>query len=530
MAETTASAEFADGGAQQEEREARAAAAAKARPKGKRLSRRPMAELFSPGVVCVGLALGCNLSWVMMAFQSLGLFHSQPDPETVLDNAYLISIVASVMTYLAIALFHRRFRAILGTRAARAGFPLGVAASTVIMHFGTATSTLGWVCIVGGGVLSGVFTSLFMMHFGVALSMMRTKLVVAATTIGYALSVLLYFLYLFFRPLEATVFCASMAPIAGVLLAQGANYLGLRKVPDADPLPEQTVPTDADDRKQLRDLVVAFSGCMLLTGYVFEMARTIYVQVGQFATSDVFVYAIVQGGMAGAVTIAAIGVTLAILSSKSVRAPEACYRVFVFFLVLSALLLQLPLEFPDSSVVLPLAVNVASFQCLNMMMWALVCGVCNQYLTACVRTFALFRAAWATGPLVGMLVGRWLYFDLGYTPQSAFCASGACVLLLFAMSNFLFTEAKLSRALNILPIERKRRFQDKCRVVIERYGLTEREGEIMTMFAKGRNLPYIMDELVLSKSTVSTHRQHIYKKLGVHSSQEMIDLIQRAEG
>ena len=102
----------------------------------------------------------------------------------------------------------------------------------------------------------------------------------------------------------------------------------------------------------------------------------------------------------------------------------------------------------------------------------------------------------------------------------------ASVLALFAMLEFVFTEERLSRALSIMPIERKRRFVERCNAVIEQYGLTEREGEIMVMFAKGRNLPYVMEELVLSKSTVSTHRQHIYKKLGVHSAQEMIDVIQ----
>ena len=53
-----------------------------------------------------------------------------------------------------------------------------------------------------------------------------------------------------------------------------------------------------------------------------------------------------------------------------------------------------------------------------------------------------------------------------------------------------------------------------------------RETEIMTLFAKGRNLAYTQERLCLSKSTVSMHRQHICQKLGVHSSQEMIDLIQ----
>lgn len=485
--------------------------------------------IFSPGVICLGLALGCNLSWVMMAFQSLGIFHDQPDAETVLDATYLISIVVSIATYLVIAALPKRFRTISGTTAANVAFPVGVAASTVLMFFGTTTTAVGATCIVAGGVLSGVFTSLFMMHFGILFSMLKTKTVVAIASVGYTLSALLFFLYLFFRPLEATVFCASMAPIAGVLLTQGTNMLKLQKKQPIEPLPEQTPPEDAEDRRQLRDLVLTFSCCMLLSGFVYEIARTVYVQVGQFAALDAATYAVSQGGMASVVTLAAIVVTLAILSSNSVRAPEVCYRVFVFFLVLAALVLQLPIVLPQVPVAFPLAINTASFQCLNLMMWPLVCGVCNQYLGSCVRSFALFRAAWAAGPLFGMLVGRWLWASVGLTHQSAFFASAACVLLLFVMSNFVFTEAKLSRALNILPIERRRRFQDKCQAVIERYGLTEREGEIMTMFAKGRNLPYVMEELVLSKSTVSTHRQHIYKKLGVHSAQEMIDLIQRTE-
>lgn len=49
----------------------------------------------------------------------------------------------------------------------------------------------------------------------------------------------------------------------------------------------------------------------------------------------------------------------------------------------------------------------------------------------------------------------------------------------------------------------------------------------MILFAKGRNLDYIHNSLVISKSTVSMHRQHIYRKLVVHSQQEMIDLIEQ---
>lgn len=57
----------------------------------------------------------------------------------------------------------------------------------------------------------------------------------------------------------------------------------------------------------------------------------------------------------------------------------------------------------------------------------------------------------------------------------------------------------------------------------DRHGLTEREREICALLIKGRSLPYIRDQLFLSKNTVATHAKHIYKKLDVHSKQELLD-------
>lgn len=54
-------------------------------------------------------------------------------------------------------------------------------------------------------------------------------------------------------------------------------------------------------------------------------------------------------------------------------------------------------------------------------------------------------------------------------------------------------------------------------------GLTARETEIFALLVKGRSAPYIRDELFLSKNTVNTHIKHIYRKLDVHSKQELID-------
>lgn len=63
--------------------------------------------------------------------------------------------------------------------------------------------------------------------------------------------------------------------------------------------------------------------------------------------------------------------------------------------------------------------------------------------------------------------------------------------------------------------------------VAKSFGLSARETEIFLLLAQGRSRPYIRDSLYLSKNTVATHIRHIYEKLGIHSQQELIDLVER---
>ncbi len=56
--------------------------------------------------------------------------------------------------------------------------------------------------------------------------------------------------------------------------------------------------------------------------------------------------------------------------------------------------------------------------------------------------------------------------------------------------------------------------------------LSRRETEVFALVARGRSLPYIAEALVLSKNTVHSHVCRVYDKLGVHSKQELIDLVE----
>ena len=46
------------------------------------------------------------------------------------------------------------------------------------------------------------------------------------------------------------------------------------------------------------------------------------------------------------------------------------------------------------------------------------------------------------------------------------------------------------------------------------------------MLARGRNREYIEEHLGVSRNTVKAHVKHIYAKLGIHSHQELLDLVE----
>lgn len=64
-----------------------------------------------------------------------------------------------------------------------------------------------------------------------------------------------------------------------------------------------------------------------------------------------------------------------------------------------------------------------------------------------------------------------------------------------------------------------------CQKISQEYGLTERQTEILKLLGKGRNAHFIRSELYISEKTVRTHIYNIYRKLNVHSQQDLLNLI-----
>lgn len=64
-----------------------------------------------------------------------------------------------------------------------------------------------------------------------------------------------------------------------------------------------------------------------------------------------------------------------------------------------------------------------------------------------------------------------------------------------------------------------------CRRFADRYHLTPREEEVLGLMMRGRSRTFIRETLFISKGTVDTHINHIYKKTGVNSKEALERLV-----
>lgn len=71
-------------------------------------------------------------------------------------------------------------------------------------------------------------------------------------------------------------------------------------------------------------------------------------------------------------------------------------------------------------------------------------------------------------------------------------------------------------------------WEARCTAVAREHNLTPRETDVLEQLARGRDLAFMEEKFVLSRNTVKMHIKHVYEKLGVHSKQEVIDLVESA--
>lgn len=202
--------------------------------------------------------------------------------------------------------------------------------------------------------------------------------------------------------------------------------------------------------------------------------------------------------------------------------------------LLMALGLVLIAWMPESLALWGAALVAVGFSVFFVYYWIVIGNHVQKFSWDAVQT-----AAWACAPLfMGLALGR--LFSVGIVATTDNPPQTTAVLGLFLLSIILWSVTKGDLFANepgggssVFKLEPPKPFslahEDEAAIeaFAKRYGISKREQDVVHLLSKGRNVPFICDELFIAKSTVQTHIKHIYAKTGTSNRQELLDIIEQ---
>ncbi len=226
-------------------------------------------------------------------------------------------------------------------------------------------------------------------------------------------------------------------------------------------------------------------------------------------------------------------VALLVVACRRALSPDGLFRVSILFSVAGFLALSIGSASRDVVASALLSAGTGAFEIL---MYYVLIRVGSRNPVGALSAFAWGNAMASRGTIFGALFGRMTNVAC-QNDGVLLSAIASCIVLaivaymLFVIGEFSFSKTieEVSPAPEVRVVEREsveQAFEDRLAQLAEDAHLTEREREVFGLLARGRNARYIQETLVVSYNTVKTHVSHVYAKLGVHSQQELIDVVE----
>lgn len=133
------------------------------------------------------------------------------------------------------------------------------------------------------------------------------------------------------------------------------------------------------------------------------------------------------------------------------------------------------------------------------------------------------------GTIGGLILFGTCWISGASLPQAIAC--GCTIVILSASRDSVFQDnypgnAELAES---AVATKPALWQRKIDNVMNAFGLTERQQEVFRMLVRGRNAQYIADNFYISHSTAKAHIRNIYRKLGIHTQQELISMVEATD-
>lgn len=497
------------------------------------------------------LGFGACWGWVHIAFFSTVLWGDSG--EILSLSAWLVNAFANGCAMIALGFLSLRIAPLTQRRWLVASLVALTIAGTFGLSFGQAA---GNGLVYAGSITSGVGTAGILLLWAEAY---RDIAPVTAKkyTIPWSMALgVIYYLIIGMLPTLAAVFVTAALPLLSVGLLLQSNRLRSQLGEDEAPALEwqDDHPSAAMRSERTKGSTpgrrTSWRGALPLK---FAACAAVYCIPAGFMRGYPAALSFVSPGGIGEAVFAGVALVMTLVAVASILFVEQqridlAYKMIVP--LMAAGLLLLPFVAPGQEAIAGTCI-MSGYILFEVYVWATLSDIAANVSAPSALVFGVGKSGMNVGLLAGTFIGIWL----GSSSSMLLVAISLLIVYLFivvdnvvspkggvilplpvpapADDQNLMSQQKVTIA-EAAQMDLAEVFSailhQRCETVSEHFGLSARETEVLELLAKGRSLQAIADTLGVAYSTIKTHTDRIYTKTGVHSRQELIELLEESDG
>lgn len=495
------------------------------------------------------LGFAFSRAWVFLVFFNGAVAPASPDERLVVTATYQGSLIALVLTLFACGLLDHRSERLLRNPAGRSLPALLCVVGTSVMPLAGFDDGMGSAMLALASVATGVGSGLLTLFWGKVYGLEGGPCTAAEMSVAYVLAAFLMPFYSM-APLPAQLVIVAVLPVASsALLMRELACAGAERGEDG-PEPDDACADEARDPSDYVGMLVKFSASSLVFGCCISMMQSLYISYeAPFGaeTYSVFTFPL------AAVLVSCVMLGILLLSKRLDLAFS--YKTVLIFTAAGCLLAPFFEVNEFLNHFLAYAFVQTGYFCFEIISWVMLADMSLRFAVPPLRAYGFGRCAVSGGVLSGSLLSSFLASSVEFTWQIRFAVSCLMVFAVVVTYTLTLTEHDIARVHRHSMRRRGRRddgpfadpsrrdealsqpdpqiaalsLEDRVDIVAEREGVSGRTREVMLLLAQGRSAARIEQELYISRGTVNTYSHRLYQKLGIHSRQELLDLIWNAE-
>lgn len=462
-----------------------------------------------------GMAAGAL--WVLMLFYSISIYRSAAAMRSSLYLNLFIAAIAVALTLAVLSLMRKRSAFAGVGPIALCSMLMGVGA--LFNSLSDAGTPVGMLLLGLGAVLSGASSAVILLEWIDVLRAVGSKTALVEMSFAGCIA--------FVAGLATSSATWNIACVLSVVLPCVCGYLLYRCSSEA--VRPEMVSAPEPISASTRRLFVKIAAGSLLVG-MLQGFFDLIMGYEAYSVFDIYGVYLLAGGF----------FALLVLCGAAIFFPRDgvfnAYRLSMFLLCLGCLLGPFV---DDGTTYYSGAVIFGGYACFGVALCIVCIEASTSFRMSCVRIAGFALAALFTGQVAGLALG--FVVQDSYADMNLASVTLLAVSLLFVSHAFVLTELDLVRvgigevgsrmgAVDSGEGSHESEPCDSCEIIIEKYGLTPRESDVLPLLLQGRTISRIQEALYISAGTVSTHIRHIYQKTGVSDRQGLIDLVEAETG